>query len=91
MHVQADHVAQAGRLKKGMGALLYRTGTAKASELGGVYKSMPLTTVFCIVGAMSISAELEDAFGKKMAPELIYELDSIRELAAHLDSWFQGW
>lgn len=38
------------------------------------------------LGAMSIAAELEDAFGKRMNPELIYELDSIRELAAHLDS-----
>jgi multicomponent Na+:H+ antiporter subunit D len=35
---------------------LYRTGTTKASELGGLYKYMPLTTIFCIVGAMSISA-----------------------------------
>ena len=39
-----------------MGAVLYRVGTIKGSELGGLYKSMPLTTVFCIVGAASISA-----------------------------------
>lgn len=39
-----------------MGAVLYRTGTAKASDLGGLVRSMPLTTVFCIVGAASISA-----------------------------------
>ncbi|HAQ76931.1 MAG TPA: Na(+)/H(+) antiporter subunit D, partial [Hyphomonas sp.] len=39
-----------------MGAVLYRTGTTKASELGGLYKSMPWTTIFCIIGAMSISA-----------------------------------
>jgi multicomponent Na+:H+ antiporter subunit D len=38
-----------------MGAVLYRTGTAKGSELGGLYKSMPWTTGFCIVGAASIS------------------------------------
>jgi multicomponent Na+:H+ antiporter subunit D len=38
-----------------MGAVLYRTGTVKASELGGLYKSMPWTTAFCIVGAASIS------------------------------------
>nr|MCH9752770.1 Na(+)/H(+) antiporter subunit D [Alphaproteobacteria bacterium] len=35
---------------------LYRVGTAKASELGGLYKSMPWTTIFCIIGAVSISA-----------------------------------
>lgn len=39
-----------------MGAVLYRVGTVKASELGGLYKSMPLTSIFCIVGAMTISA-----------------------------------
>ena len=38
-----------------MGAVLYRVGTVKGSELGGLYKSMPLTTVFCIIGAASIS------------------------------------
>ena len=39
-----------------MGAVLHRVGTIKGSELGGLYKSMPFTTVFCIVGAASISA-----------------------------------
>jgi len=39
-----------------MGAVLHRVGTVKASELGGLYKSMPWTTAFCIIGAMSISA-----------------------------------
>lgn len=39
-----------------VGAVLYRTGTAKASALGGLYKSMPFTTVFCLVGAASMSA-----------------------------------
>ena len=44
-----------------MGAVLYRVGTVKGSELGGLYRSMPLTTVFCIIGAASISA----AFGSR--------------------------
>jgi multicomponent Na+:H+ antiporter subunit D len=39
-----------------MGAVLFRTGTAKGSELGGLYKSMPWTAGFCLVGAASISA-----------------------------------
>lgn len=39
-----------------MGAVLLRTGTVKGSELGGLYKSMPWTTGFCLVGAASISA-----------------------------------
>ena len=39
-----------------MGAVLLRTGTVKGTDLGGLYKSMPVTTGFCIVGAASISA-----------------------------------
>ena len=39
-----------------MGAVLLRTGTVNGSELGGLYKSMPWTAGFCIVGAASISA-----------------------------------
>jgi len=39
-----------------MGAVLLRTGTVNGTNLGGLYKSMPVTTGFCIVGAASISA-----------------------------------
>lgn len=39
-----------------VGAAIYRTGTSKATELGGLYKTMPLTMIFAIIGAMSISA-----------------------------------
>ena len=45
-----------GLLFMSMGAVLYRTGTIKASELGGLYKSMPWTCVCCVIGAASISA-----------------------------------
>lgn len=50
------HVLYKGLLFMSMGAVLYRTGTIKGSELGGLYKSMPWTTTFCIIGAASISA-----------------------------------
>ncbi|HEU18831.1 MAG TPA: Na(+)/H(+) antiporter subunit D [Deltaproteobacteria bacterium] len=39
-----------------VGAVMYRTGKVNATDLGGLYKSMPLTCLFCIVGAASISA-----------------------------------
>lgn len=45
-----------GLLFMTMGAVLYRTGKINGSELGGLYKTMPWTTGFCIVGAASISA-----------------------------------
>jgi len=45
-----------GLLFMSMGAVLHRTGKINGSDLGGLYKSMPVTTTFCIVGAASISA-----------------------------------
>ena len=50
------HILYKALLFMSMGAVLYRVGTIKASELGGLYKSMPLTASFCIVGSLSISA-----------------------------------
>ena len=50
------HILYKALLFMSMGAVLYRTGTIRASDLGGLYRSMPWTAAFCIVGAMSISA-----------------------------------
>ncbi len=54
-HLAADVIFK-GLLFMSMGAVMLRTGTAKASELGGLFRSMPLTTVFCLIGAGSIAA-----------------------------------
>lgn len=51
-----SHVIYKALLFMSMGAVLYRTGKINGSELGGLYKSMPLTAGLCIVGAASISA-----------------------------------
>ncbi len=53
-HAFADIIFK-GLLFMAMGAVLHRTGTCKANELGGLYKSMPWTTLFCIIGSLSIS------------------------------------
>ncbi|MYG81089.1 MAG: Na(+)/H(+) antiporter subunit D, partial [Gemmatimonadetes bacterium] len=45
-----------GLLFMSMGAVMYMTGKTKASELGGLYKTMPVTATLCIIGALSISA-----------------------------------
>jgi len=45
-----------GLLMMSMGAVLYRTGRMNGSDLGGLYQSMPKTTLLCIIGAASISA-----------------------------------
>lgn len=50
------HIIYKALLFMSMGAVMVRVGTTKATELGGLHKSMPWTTIFCIIGAMSISA-----------------------------------
>jgi multicomponent Na+:H+ antiporter subunit D len=50
------HIIYKGLLFMSVGSVLYRTGTVKITDLGGLYKTMPLTTIFCLVGAASISA-----------------------------------
>ncbi len=50
------HIIYKALLFMSVGAVLHRTGTALGTELGGLYKSMPFTTGFCIIGAASISA-----------------------------------
>ncbi len=45
-----------GLLFMSMGAVLYRVGHVRGSELGGLYRSMPKTALLCAVGAASISA-----------------------------------
>lgn len=50
------HILYKSLLFMSMGAVLYRVGTAKATELGGLYRTMPWTALFCGIGAASISA-----------------------------------
>ena len=49
------HILYKALLFMGGGAVLYMAGTAKLSQLGGLYKYMPLTMIFYVVGAVSIS------------------------------------
>ena len=50
------HILYKALLFMSVGAVLFRTGTSKASELGGLYRTMPVTAACCLVGAASISA-----------------------------------
>jgi len=45
-----------GLLFMSMGSVLHMTGRIKGSDLGGLYKTMPITAVLCMIGAASISA-----------------------------------
>ena len=49
------HIIYKGLLFMGAGAVLYMAGTAKLTELGGLYKKMPLTMIFFIIGGLSIA------------------------------------
>lgn len=76
------HILYKSLLFMAIGSVLYRTGKSKATELGGLYRSMPLTCLFCCIGAASISAPFCSGFvsksmilsaaasGAKSAPEL---------------------
>ncbi len=50
------HIIYKSLLFMSMGAVLYMTGRIKATDIGGLYKTMPITTICCIIGAASISA-----------------------------------
>ena len=50
------HIIYKALLFMSMGAVLFRTGKINGTDLGGLYKSMPLTSIFCMIGAASISA-----------------------------------
>ncbi len=54
-HALASTLYQA-LLFMAVGAALFRTGTANATDLGGLFRSMPLTAAFCVVGGAAISA-----------------------------------
>jgi len=49
------HILYKGLLVMSMGAVIFRTGKINCTDLGGLFKSMPLTAIFCIIGAASIS------------------------------------
>ncbi|MDX2111229.1 MAG: Na(+)/H(+) antiporter subunit D [Verrucomicrobiota bacterium] len=50
------HILYKGLLFMGCGAVLHMTGQSKFAELGGLYKKMPWTFLFTLIGGLSISA-----------------------------------
>jgi multicomponent Na+:H+ antiporter subunit D len=50
------HILYKAVLFMGAGAVIHMTGRSKLTELGGIYRSMPWTFAFYMVGAFSISA-----------------------------------
>lgn len=50
------HIIYKGLLMMSAGSVLMMTGKSKCSDLGGLFQSMPVTTVNGIIGALAISA-----------------------------------
>lgn len=50
------HIIYKALLWMSAGAVLFRTGKSKCTELGGLYKTMPLTMILGTIGALSISS-----------------------------------
>ncbi|UCB48390.1 MAG: Na(+)/H(+) antiporter subunit D [Deltaproteobacteria bacterium] len=50
------HILYKALLFMAAGSVLHMTGKIRCTDLGGLYKTMPLTCLFCMIGAASISA-----------------------------------
>ncbi len=50
------HILYKSLLFMGTSSVLYVTGKSKLTELGGLYKTMPRTMIYTIIGGLSISA-----------------------------------
>ncbi|MDX1764081.1 MAG: Na(+)/H(+) antiporter subunit D [bacterium] len=50
------HIIYKALLWMSAGSVLYMTGKSKCTELGGLYKTMPLTLIFGTIGAFAISS-----------------------------------
>jgi multicomponent Na+:H+ antiporter subunit D len=50
------HIVYKALLLMSAGSVLYMTGKRKCTDLGGLFRTMPLTTICGIIGALSISS-----------------------------------
>ena len=50
------HIVYKALLLMTAGAVLYQTGKRRCSDLGGLFHSMPMTTLYGIIGALAISS-----------------------------------
>jgi len=50
------HIIYKALLFMSAGVVIYRTGKTKCTELGGLFRTMPITTICGIIGALSISS-----------------------------------
>ncbi|MDF1738438.1 MAG: Na(+)/H(+) antiporter subunit D [Verrucomicrobiales bacterium] len=71
------HILYKALLFMAIGSVIYRTGKSKATELGGLYRSMPWVCVFCCLGAVSSSFPFFSGFvSKSMIMSSAVKLDT---------------
>ena len=76
------HIIYKALLLMSAGSVLYMTGKRKCTDLGGLFRTMPLTTICGIVGALSISSfPLTSGFVSK---SMISEAAGMQHLAIGL-------
>ncbi|MBU0756270.1 MAG: Na(+)/H(+) antiporter subunit D, partial [Planctomycetes bacterium] len=49
------HILYKALLFMSVGSVLHMTGKSRCTDLGGLYKTMPITCILCMIGAASIS------------------------------------
>lgn len=59
------HILYKALLFMSIGSVIYRTGKSKATELGGLYRSMPWTCLLCCIGAAGAAFPLFGGFVSK--------------------------
>jgi multicomponent Na+:H+ antiporter subunit D len=65
------HIIYKALLWMSAGSVLYMTGKSKCTDLGGLYKTMPLTMIFGTIGALAISS-FPGFSGYTSKPMIIY-------------------
>ena len=50
------HILYKALLFMAVGNVVYHTGTAKLSELGGLYRQLPMTMLCCVIGVLAMMA-----------------------------------
>lgn len=66
-----------------LGIVKRRTGTTNASELGGLYRTMPVTTGFCLVAVLSV-------IGMPLFSGFVGQAMILNAIAGNADIWVWG-
>jgi multicomponent Na+:H+ antiporter subunit D len=73
------HILYKSLLFMGAGAVIHMTGKSKLTELGGVYRWMPITFLLYMIGALSISAF--PLFSGFVSKTMVVEAAAVERLA----------